>query len=348
MYLIRKWLSPLEGVPTGLRFAPGGGVQVTPDGGETWVDDPASDARFNPAYIKSQTGTTRCSIAWGMAVALEQFLVNMILSPDVAKTATNGLGYLIGFLPSLGWAYQLPLEVAEAILEEGQAAVAAAFTSEVAEQLRCIFYCNMPANKQLTQAAWDEILIDVADDIGDSVVTATLEAWYKLLGFVGITNGAIVNDQPGADCSECACDWCYEVLLSELPKDGITYQLNFGYGQQSACGLETTAAGASQIINAQVFFPAAVLDSLEFEYTTGAVKGTASRQWQIRNNSLPQRSGGLDTGIGSWGMGQFLINVECDEFWFSLDTQTSGGLTNCGVKLRLRGPGPNPFPDSNC
>lgn len=327
--------------------------------------EPQGDYEIPPPEPRTEptSDERRCAAAANAANVLQ------LLYEDVTDSFSDEIGYAaaifelsltIGVLlaPPLGLAARSFLAIATIIFRElfdlAGFITADTWTTEFNEKLVCLLLGNAVSEG-------DVVTFDYANVVGDLFRSADLFDWQgsdlllagqityllNIIGQEGLNLAGATTAVDDADCSSCLA-WCYEVSLSELPKDGITYTLNYGFGQQSACGLETTAAGAAQIINAQIFFPAAVITDLEFEYTTGANKGSAARQWDFKNNGVPLRSGVLNAGTGFYIEGQYGINVEVDEFYFSLDTQSSGGLTNCGNVLRLRGEGGNPFPESNC
>lgn len=348
MFVIRKRLFPNEGSDPNTRYDETEDcVQRTFDGGETWNCDDNADPRTSPTFLNPAAADDKCAGAQGVSNFVRDFLEGAYQAFNVVGIASWAIQIGFFFTPlTIFW--RIAMLVGEGLIEIGELTLQATFDEDTFDQIRDIAYCWLDeTGKFPDQAAFDGFGAQLQEDIGGSTFNIVMALMFNLYGWVGFSNAAIKYAE-NADCSGATCAWCYEVPLSELPKDGITYTLNFGFGQQSACGLETTAAGAAQIINAQIFFPAAVITDLEFEYTTGAVKGAAARQWDFKNNGTPLRSGVLDAGIGTYMLGQYAINVEVDEFYFSLDTTTSGGLTNCGTLLRLRGDGVNPFPESNC
>jgi len=346
MFTIRKKLSATEGTDPNTRYDETCEcVQSTFDGGNTWVDNPAADPRISPAFLNPGSDD-RCDAAQGVANFVEAFLGGAYEAFNIVGISSWAIQIGFFFTP-LGLFYRIALLVADGLINIGSITLQETFDSDTFDEIRDIAFCHLnDEGKFDDQAAFDAFGEQLQEDIGGSAFNIVMALMFNLYGWVGFSNAALEYAE-AADCSGAECDWCYEVLLAELPKDSITYTLNFGYGSLAACGLETTAPGGSSIINCSIYFPGAVLKDLTFDYDTGNGAGGASRAWEIRNNSVPVRSGALEGGADSYSLIQTAINVECDEFWFSLDSLGST-LPNCGVLLRLTGSGVNPFPESNC
>lgn len=278
MFTIRKVLSPREGVPTNMRFVPGVGIQVTPDEGETWNNDPASDPRGNPAYVLPSAEFDECSIAAGMVEGLQQFVIQMITTTSVGQLATASSALLGSYLPALAWAYPLSTDVAEQTMTLGQVAIDEAMTLPVYEALECIFYCHLPPTKILTEDAWAGVMFDVDSQIEDAVVTGVLNIWHELLGVIGITNAGLLNNDSEADCSGCDCGWTYQW---HLPTDMGNWTGYAGQpGSLEPCGWQTglifvggdPSRGRRQAILQFASFPSdAEVTDFRFTYTASSV-----------------------------------------------------------------------------
>jgi len=359
MFTIRKLLSPREGVPTNMRFVPGVGIQVTPDEGETWNNDPASDPRGNPAYVLPSAEFDECSIAAGMVEGLQQFVIQMITTTSVGQLATASTALLGNYLPALAWAYPLSTDVAEQTMTLGQVAIDEAMTLPVYEDLKCIFYCNLPSTKILTEEAWTGVIADVNSQIGDAVVTGVLSIWHELLGVIGITNAGLLNNDAEANCDGCDCGWCYKFDFeltdggwTAIPiNPGVTAFWDDGIGWSGGVTQEDGCSGHQyNYIRFELPASASNIDSADITLSDPyAYDGTkaaadlyfggdlADRQFFAPGEGTVGYNVGFTGGATATALG--LIFGRCG---------ANNSQRTVWVNVTYRGRGENPFGESNC
>jgi len=224
MQLIRKRLSETEGTPPGTRYNPDTDtVQITPDGGVTWTDDPGSDPRKNPSFqLPPNTETdVKCAAAAGMVKYIENAVDSAIDTTTVIGLANGIFAIVIAFLPITILA-AVVLAVAEFLISLGAAALIAAFTSGVYEQIRCILYCFVDAQGFLTEQSLANAQAKIASEVGDAVVDAVISVLIQPTGVIGLNNAGSQLADGAADCSgcdECVVYFCIEILN---PVQGLT------------------------------------------------------------------------------------------------------------------------------
>lgn len=237
MKIVRKLLTPNEISPANQRWdetcdCP----QTTPDNGTTWNDAPGLDTRHADGYRQPalSTGDPQCDAAANMVEQVRQ-AVDLIVSRGTLVGAVSPLLslWLLAVGP-VGWLAELIVIGVEAILTIGVVAVDAAFTSGVYDDLLCIFYANMDADGQVSAAQFADIL--TAIDGLDSVVNATMDAFFNVWGEVGLSNAGATGSETG-DCSACACPGCF-VWDFTIDEQGFEVCSVGGYGigqWQEAC-----------------------------------------------------------------------------------------------------------------
>lgn len=227
MQLIRKRLSESEGTPPGTRYNPDTDtVQITPDGGLTWTDDPGSDPRKNPAFqLPPNTAPdVKCAAAAGMVAYIQNSVDTAIEASTVIGLANGIFAIIVAFLPITILA-AVVIAIAEFLLGLGAAALIAAFTEETYDELRCILYCYLDDDGRLTEEGLANAQVKIASEIGDVVVDGVLVALISGTGYVGFNNAGAALADEDADCSECEdCTvyFCIEIPTPTPSLDPIT------------------------------------------------------------------------------------------------------------------------------
>jgi len=330
--LIRKKLTDAEFSNAALRYNEGCDcVQFTPDGGTTWIDQPANDPRSSDAYrLPPITGSnTQCRAAEGMTELVRRMVnarINDITDAELAGTILGIVAFIPGF--NILWALilafvSLAFTIAREILE-------AAFTEPVYEQLRCLFYCNIDENGQMSQSQFDEVYAALIDF--DAVARTWIQAVMDLVGAVGMSNAGVALEA-AADCDDCECAWCYEWTTFG------DWTIPAGYAQ----GSRTTAL--------YIAFASSTVKHIEFEYTWNLVGGggaSARAIWGAANfggstltytSPLPNVSPSGASWTGSATMTGVTVAANA--------TVGSGRVVTI-TRILLRGVGDNPFGMDNC
>jgi len=209
MNVIRKRLWEREGAPSNTRVNPETGiVETSMDGGATWVPDPYSDPRQNPAYLlpPPTAPDVKCAAAAGMVENVRRVIDGAAGGTTVAGIATLLLTLLL--IPGIGWMFAAMLLFASVFVAATAAAVLAAFTEDVYDYLLCSFYANIDADGRVSWAQLEDVLADVGGHFPDPLVGEILGGIMQMHREVGFTNAGVVYADPDAECA-CEPEWCF-------------------------------------------------------------------------------------------------------------------------------------------
>lgn len=336
--VVRKQLDANEFSPTNLRYNPDTDVvQQTYDDGTTWVDNPGQDPRHSTTYQFPPVvaDDPRCQAAANQV----RFLKNTIdQALSVISLGTDAAGLALTLLPlfvELGpfaILFELVLALADGLVALGADAISSAFTSDVYDQLTCIFYCNIEDDGTVTADDLSIIEGAIGDQIG-GVVQAVLDAMLFLTGEVGLTNEGTIGDAP-ADCSACICcpvETVYDLTVNDggFVNEANTWgQMHTNIGTYSAgvgwTTTDTTFYSASQraMDIGLSFTEVNVLKvTIEFEITVANYdeilvqvvgSGGVVFTYDPINPSPPHSSGSLVVyASGSGGLGNHITIAAC-------------------------------------
>lgn len=204
MPIIRKKLQSSDVYPDGIRYDEGSDTVQTKIG-DDWIDSPEADPRRQTIYPPRSTSDTRCDAAQSVADALKNQIDQAATAVDNAKTAFTIAGIILSLLTFgvFGIFVSLALTLADVMLTAGKAAIDAALTAPVYQQLTCILYCNMDSFGRLTESGLTDVESDVDTQIGGLGATI-INSMLHLAGFGGVNNLAALGTSTG-DCSECDC-----------------------------------------------------------------------------------------------------------------------------------------------
>lgn len=313
MWVIRKKLSATEGAPPRTRVNPDTGVvETTPDDGTTWVDDPRSDPRQNPAYILPPPSApdVKCAAAAGMVENVRRVIDGAAGGTTVAGIATILLTLLL--IPGIGWMFAAMLLFASAFVTATSAAVLAAFTEDVYDFLLCSFYANIDADGKVSWEQLEAVQAEAAAEFPNPLVGDILAGIMQMHREVGFTNAGVAYADPDADCSTCT-GWA-ELLDFEIEDYGFTINLSGaipngeyieGVGYRTT--FVPTETNGYRVVSISRSCAALVTHfEMRFEYSQGACFGTG------------------DAAAGLWS--QSYVN----EFYlvFVCDVPTSPGIWN--------------------
>jgi len=213
MEIVRLKLTPDVVTPPSQRWDEiSDEVQITPDGGATWYPDPALDPRTSSVYRQPErTGTDpKCDAATDMALTLQALVNTTIDTIGTVQTANAILAIIVVFTPGFGWLVRLVLALVEAILAIGSTVIDAAFTQAVYDDFVCLFYDNIGADGQMSDAQ----LADLYDDVAatqDATVQAVFGYFSSMIGAVGWSNAGAVGENVG-DCDSCIPQTVYTIF----------------------------------------------------------------------------------------------------------------------------------------
>lgn len=186
-------------------------LQVSFDGGATWVDAPDLDPRNQTLLPPLDTADPRCDSAANIVHEIRSIVDQQIeaLQNDageaVLATLITAAMALFGYFALL---VALAVALAGLFLALGAHELEILFTDELYDTLLCIFYCRMNPSGQLDA----ERLALVISDINEQLVLGAallLTNFMNYAGYGGLNNIAASGSQTG-DCDDCGCSWCRE------------------------------------------------------------------------------------------------------------------------------------------
>lgn len=346
MQLIRKKLDPNEVSPSNLRYnVMTDQVEETYDGGTTYVPQAYADPRSSPALQFPPIGGSdpQCQAASNMSLFVEnlvgQTLTTLAEGLDAIGLATTLLPFLVELGP-FAILIDLVISLASVLASAGVTALSAAFTSTVYDQLTCIFFCRIAGDGTVTSMQLEGIESDIGDQIGGLVETV-MDAMLFLMGNVGLTNAGTQGDA-AADCSGCACAWCFNFQDASRLGDWIATYIGSALATYSSGAWHSAASGDTQWIRIRWDFASAITltDAAVLGYTpTGR-----NRQIYV-NGTTTEFTGTLIWSNGSTVGTPYPISVtRIDVYLGTAHNGSAGTIT----EMQFSGTGDNEIGDSNC
>ncbi len=207
LQVIRKELDPAEVYPENLRYdADCDCVQQTYDDGATWVEQPGQDPRTSDTfrYPTIGGGDPQCAAAANMTHFLqdvvETTLANLALGLDALGLATSILPLFVELGP-FEILFGLGIGLASGLISLGVDVINEEFTSEVYDQLTCIFYCNIEIDGSVTSEDLAAISSQIDAEMSADVALI-MGLMFLLSGPVGLSNEGTIGDAE-FDCSSC-------------------------------------------------------------------------------------------------------------------------------------------------
>jgi len=187
-------------------------LQQTFDGGSTWVDASGLDPRHVAVFRYPHVVATdkKCQAAENMVKQLERTIIAILEGFSAAEILLTLLEILGEYIPEIGIFIDPISAGVEVILTLGITAISAAFTSGVYDTIKCILYCNLDSNGQMSAAQLTTAKAQVESLIGGAVVPLMFNLISSFVGEVGWSNAGTIDGGTVGDCSACVCSWCYE------------------------------------------------------------------------------------------------------------------------------------------
>lgn len=237
MPIIRKQLKPADVYPDNIRYNAGtDAVQSLING--NWVDNPEADPRHQTNLPPRATSQTDCDAAQSVVDALKGQIAGISDAIENGSTLFTIAGIILSIFTFGAFAVfiSIALTIGDAMLNAGTAAIEAALTNTVWEQLRCIIFCQMDDNGRIDAAGLTAIETKVNDQIGGLGATI-INSMLSLAGEGGINNLGAIGTSTG-DCSGCGCapvceealnpdNWTFGIVISAVIEAGgtILYEL---------------------------------------------------------------------------------------------------------------------------
>src|SRR5215208_2175534 len=119
MFVIRKKLSATEGISETQRWdETAEEFQLSYDGGETWVDAPEADPRFNPALVNPATDA-RCDAAQGFSNMVRLFVDSTFEAFNIIGITSNAISIGTLWLPGINIFWRIAQIIADGIVAVG-------------------------------------------------------------------------------------------------------------------------------------------------------------------------------------------------------------------------------------
>lgn len=360
--LIDLWASGLERrlmdgcCPDGTlsRFTSAGIFQTSVDDGATWQDntddDPRNQGTTSPPLPGSGDGT-RCAAADNVRdqyAAMRDQLISLLTAGTTIIAIVAGIAGFIGVVLGLSGAATgigvLLIGMAAALLSLTPEAVAAAIDDTALHDFRCLVFCRMQPNGQLTYGDWQNLLSDI-DSAFSGFALTFFKSITQSMGYIGISNAGTMGVSTASDCDDCDCPgpWCYTFDFTLT--DG-------GWVSFAQCGDVTnwlTGVGWKGGCNSCAYFDTSIeitftgtLTDISFNSYLDA--GSIDPDTAIIRNGTSLLSEGGSVGVsthhisGLWTGSnhlQLFANCQCSTFTEILS-------------VTLKGTGVNPFGDDNC
>lgn len=335
------------------RVTSTGGMEISTDGGATWIPDPA-DPRVTgtqlPNTIPGEGNDKKCNAATNALGNIQDaqaaFGASLSTATTIIGLALAFAGEIILLLLSAGTTAEilvpLLISTATALFGIAESTYNAEFTTELWDTVTCDLYCTVGDDGQWTTGQLNDLLALLDTDLTGNVAL-TLHSIISGWGTVGLNNAAISGGSSEADCSDCGCNtWCktFDFTTGELGWSSfaqcttLSSQSSAGWtGQCNSCGYFDTSI--------EITFTGKVT-GISFDSYLDA--GSLTPDIAIVRNSTPLLTGSGSVGVsthhieGLWTGSnhiQVFANSQCETFTRILS-------------VTLRGIGANPFGDSNC
>lgn len=200
------------------RFTDGGIYQTSDDGGLTWHDDLASDPRNDataaPPLSGDASSEKRCAAADNVRDLFAQYRDNLI---DIVGATPTVVAIIAGILAFIGTIAGISgvgigigvlfLTMAAEMISLGGVGISGAITFTVLNDFRCLVYCRMNDDGQLTYEAWQGLLSDIAGTFSGFAETFFYQT-VNGMGYIGVNNAGTVGAATASDCGDCGCANC--------------------------------------------------------------------------------------------------------------------------------------------
>lgn len=254
--LARKLMSGCCGDEQLHRFTAEGVYQSSDDGGTTWFDDPANDPRndgtASPPLPGDASDSKRCAAADNVRDLFEQYRDNLIsivgATPSIIAIVAGILAFIgtILGLSGVGVAIGvLFLSMAAEMIQIGGTGISGAITFTALQDFRCLVFCRMNNDGELTYDAWQLLLADIAGTFSGFAETFFYQT-VNGMGYIGVSNAGTIGASTAADCEcDCLCQFSvtfesggwdvYDVAFGTVESDHLsivahTFPLGAGYG----------------------------------------------------------------------------------------------------------------------
>jgi len=261
------------------RFTIDGIYQSSSDGGITWVDDPEDDPRNDyigaPPLPGAASSAKKCAAADNVRSLFEQYRDNLISIVGATPTILAIIAGILAFIGVLAGVSGvgvgvgvLFLTMAAEIVQIGGTGISGAITFTVLQTFRCLVYCRMNDDGELTYEAWQGLLADIASEF-DGFAETFFYQTVNGMGYIGVNNAATMGDSTAADCDDC--EPCVEGCSDKFSVTTGTFIGEFdGYLRYGA-----VATGGAMVIQINTSGADECCELLDFHDVVGGANITA-------------------------------------------------------------------------
>jgi len=352
MPLIRRRLKSSDVYPDDIRYNSGTDTVQSLVNGD-WVDNPAADPRRQTTFPPRLTADPACDAAKSVTDALKNQIDATIEAIGNASTAFQIAGLILGLLSFGVFAIfiNIALTIADGMIDAGEAALTAALTPAVYEQLTCILACQFDSNGRITAERLAVAQSEVTDQIG-GIAATVINSMLSLAGEGGVNNLASLGTATG-NCAGCGCSetWCYDFDFT-LSAWSAFVTVNLGT-YSPGVGWLGTPYGTGGGISGMVFdFAVSQLRGMEIIHSAAGYGAYQKMtRWQNTPNPYVQHNLVSDPQVMNGSnivsmYDSFDINNLSNKVFLFLDGAGSSNVTLTHVKFW--GTGVNPFGENNC
>lgn len=206
------------------RINPETGImELSLDGGTTWVTDPA-DPRISgtaqPPPVTSGVATNKCNAANSAVVGYSGMILKLIAQKDATASEAELSATIAATLTAIfGGAAPAAIVVVfgaiiSFLIRSDAAAMSAAFTTETFDQILCALYCTIGSDGSFSDAQFSSLLTEINNKVTDAYAKTATYGLFKALGRMGINNWCALNYGGTADCSACDCGDCAPINVT--------------------------------------------------------------------------------------------------------------------------------------
>lgn len=348
MKVIRMRLTDDTMVPPNIRFFEGN-IEITFDGGLTWVISPENDPRYGVQFLAPPLDSidAKCEAAYRMTQIIRAQV-------DAALDAANAVGLataiisIITILIPINPIVALVTALATLLLAIGAVVLDAAFDEDRYDAIQCIFYNNISENGQVTAEQLEAILSAFETEFAGSVASDVCVSVVFVMGQNGLSNAGSLTSGDG-DCSGCDDIWCYswDFTLDDYVWGAFVsgasafaqWQLGVGWiPSTSTYIIVQSALFTGHVTNVKLFY------TTERDRVRVNAPGTPGD-----NNGSEWTTGMLDDPTYELIGGLYVYGYELDNdiTGFQMFSDPVGG-SGALVRIELNGTGSNPFGSDNC
>jgi len=316
--------------------------QTTYDGGSTWVDTPNQDVRHSPFAQYPHLGTSpdlRCDAAERMSKQLKDCITLMCNVADAAQAVTGLLELIL--LPEglVGLLLDLFFTIANWIIDNGQAAILAAFTDTVYDDIKCALFCRLQPDGSITQtnldAAWEAV-----KTLHSGTVATTIDEVRFLFTDNVFTNAGIKRTETGV-CDDCTgtFDHTFDFATGQ---HGWTI-VQGAYGGDPPHHFGGGIDGGGVYLEIKIGFPETSITDVYITYTVNDVRGNQPSADLYMNDALVAfANSGYASGTNHSETIHFTFdNVPCNGIHVNVGANT---VTTCNIyAIEVKGLCADPF-----